>query len=183
MSDAQSTVEYRELPGYPGYRVGSDGSVWSCLARKGSYAYRPIGAWRELTQFNKKPASNTNRRYRIVSVRNRMHFVHRLVLEAFVGPCPPGFECRHLDGDPSNNCLDNLAWGTPKSNQGDRVRHGTSNRGERNWNTILTTAVVRQLRTEYAAGGIGYRKLATKFGLHPVHVRKVVKRLIWKHVS
>lgn len=29
--------------------------------------------------------------------------VHRLVMEAFVGPCPEGMEVRHLDGDASNN--------------------------------------------------------------------------------
>ena len=28
--------------------------------------------------------------------------VHRLVLAAFVGPCPEGEEVRHLDGNPGN---------------------------------------------------------------------------------
>ncbi len=51
--------------------------------------------------------------------------IHRLVLEAFVGPCPEGMECRHLDGDGTNNRLENLAWGTPKENSADRRRHGT----------------------------------------------------------
>ena len=41
--------------------------------------------------------------------------VHRLVLEAFVGPCPEGMCCRHFpDRDPSNNKLENLSWGTKK---------------------------------------------------------------------
>lgn len=31
MSDVQSTVTYRPINGFPGYRVGDDGSVWSCL--------------------------------------------------------------------------------------------------------------------------------------------------------
>lgn len=50
--------------------------------------------------------------------------VHTLVLEAFVGPPPPGMECRHIDGNPSNNCLTNLQWGTSSENKWDRVRHG-----------------------------------------------------------
>ena len=33
--------------------------------------------------------------------------VGRLVLEVFVGPCPPGMEACHNDGDPHNNWLDN----------------------------------------------------------------------------
>lgn len=51
---------------------------------------------------------------------------HRLVLEAFVGPRPKGMECRHLDGDPANNRLGNLVWGTKIENETDKVRHGTA---------------------------------------------------------
>ncbi len=51
--------------------------------------------------------------------------VHQLVAEAFIGPCPPGQEVRHLDDDPSNNCLANLAYGTSKQNKADMLRnHG-----------------------------------------------------------
>lgn len=52
--------------------------------------------------------------------------VHVCVLEAFVGPCPEGMETRHLNGNPSDNRLDNLCWGTPKENGEDRIRHGTN---------------------------------------------------------
>ena len=54
--------------------------------------------------------------------------IHRLVLEAFVGPRPSGMECRHLDGNPANNRLDNLAWGTKFENDMDMFRHGTRRR-------------------------------------------------------
>lgn len=51
--------------------------------------------------------------------------VHRLVLEAFVGPCPDdGMECLHADGDPANNHVTNLRWGTRSENNLDKVRHG-----------------------------------------------------------
>jgi hypothetical protein len=42
--------------------------------------------------------------------------VHRAVLEAFVGSCPPRHEASHLDNDPFNNRLENLAWETAKEN-------------------------------------------------------------------
>ena len=51
--------------------------------------------------------------------------VHRLVLEAFVGPRPEGMEACHWDGNPRNNRRDNLRWGTRSSNRQDAVRHGT----------------------------------------------------------
>lgn len=57
-------------------------------------------------------------------------WVHRLVLEAFVGPRPPGAVARHVQtNDPTDNRPCNLAWGTHKENTADRVRHGTSARG------------------------------------------------------
>lgn len=56
----------------------------------------------------------------------KQYYIHRLVLETFVGPCPPRMECRHLDGDPQNNKLENLCWGTRKENMKDRISHGTS---------------------------------------------------------
>lgn len=51
--------------------------------------------------------------------------VARLVLEAFVGPCPDGLEAAHLDGDRLNNNADNLAWKTHLENIRDKYDHGT----------------------------------------------------------
>lgn len=40
--------------------------------------------------------------------------IGRLVLEAFVGPCPTKNGVAHFkDGDPLNACLDNMEWSTP----------------------------------------------------------------------
>jgi hypothetical protein len=55
----------------------------------------------------------------------RTRHVHQLVLETFIGSCPPTMEVRHLDGDPKNNYLGNLVCGTRAENQQDAVRHGT----------------------------------------------------------
>ena len=59
-----------------------------------------------------------------IRTNDRRVLVHRLVLEAFVGPCPDGMECCHNDGDATNNHLSNLRWDTPSNNAYDRVRHG-----------------------------------------------------------
>lgn len=50
--------------------------------------------------------------------------VHRAVLESFVGPAPEGYICRHLNDNPSDNRLSNLAWGTLSENMDDRTRNG-----------------------------------------------------------
>lgn len=54
----------------------------------------------------------------------RNALVHRLVLLAFIGPPPTGMHALHRDGDPANNRLSNLRWGTPSENSLDAVRHG-----------------------------------------------------------
>lgn len=58
--------------------------------------------------------------------RKKYALVHRLVLEAFVGPCPSGFECCHNDGDRSNAALSNLRWDSRSSNTLDAVRQKTN---------------------------------------------------------
>lgn len=52
--------------------------------------------------------------------------VHRLVLSAFVGPCPEGMEGLHWDDNKDNNHLSNLRWGTRSENLLDCVRNGNN---------------------------------------------------------
>lgn len=58
-------------------------------------------------------------------------YVHRVVLAAFVGPCPEGSETCHNDGDGTNNSLSNLRWDDHSSNMYDRVKHGTHHHSNR----------------------------------------------------
>jgi hypothetical protein len=52
-------------------------------------------------------------------------YVHLLVLEAFVGPRPPGLVGCHRDDNPNNNHVSNLRWDTRRENLLDAVRNGT----------------------------------------------------------
>jgi hypothetical protein len=70
----------------------------------------------------------------VVFSKNNHHrspYVHKLVLEAFVGPRPPGMEACHWDGNPANNHVDNLRWDTRSANGLDRVRHGNHNQANK----------------------------------------------------
>lgn len=53
--------------------------------------------------------------------------VHLLVAYAFLGPRPSGLRVRHRDGNPLNNKVDNLCYGTQSQNIKDSVAHGTHN--------------------------------------------------------
>lgn len=51
--------------------------------------------------------------------------LHRLIAEMFI-PNPHDYPIvRHLDDDPSNNDISNLAWGTYTDNTADSIRNGT----------------------------------------------------------
>ena len=50
--------------------------------------------------------------------------VHRLMMEAFVGPCPERMEVCHNNGDGADNRLENLRYGTRSDNVQDMLRHG-----------------------------------------------------------
>lgn len=105
------------------------------------------------------------------------------MLEAFVGPCPDGMECCHEDGNPGNNALSNLRWGTTRDNQADRVRHGTSNRGERCGTSKLTAEEVRAIRREYAEGWNTMVAVAKKYGVSQSSIFLIVHRKNWAHVE
>ena len=50
--------------------------------------------------------------------------IHRLVLETFIGPCPPGMEANHKDGNKYNSDVDNLEWVTRSENRKHAFRVG-----------------------------------------------------------
>lgn len=50
--------------------------------------------------------------------------VHRLVLAAFVGPCPNGMDVLHRNDVPGDNRLVNLYYGTRSENQRDALANG-----------------------------------------------------------
>lgn len=56
--------------------------------------------------------------------KRKTRMVHQLVLESFREVRPEGMETRHLDGNPKNNHISNLKWGTPKENSADIDLHG-----------------------------------------------------------
>src|SRR5436309_3088927 len=105
-------VSYKDIEGFPGYRVGTDGTVWSCLTNHGELT----SEWHLLKPRWSKRKRRVNYFVASVTVRrggqSYWRTVHRLVLEAFVGPRLPGMECRHLDGNTKNNRLSNICWGS-----------------------------------------------------------------------
>jgi len=109
-------------------------------------------------------------------------YVHRLVLEAFVGPQPPTMRCRHLDGNPKHNLLKNLRWGTYIENEGDKRKHGTVSIGSHRPLAKLTDIDVIEIKT-LATKGISQRKIAAKFNVCQHTICQVINKQTWRHVN
>jgi hypothetical protein len=166
------------ITGHPGYVVGDDGSVLTWWALNPGPRKLRLQAPREITP-------NLHGGYPRVSIDRTHCLVHVLVLEAFVGLCPPGMECRHLDGNKTNCRLSNLAWGTRQENMADRTRlneHGNKSRpGEIHGRAKLTEDNVRMIRKLHRHRT--YRALATQFHVSMVTIKGVVTGKTWKHLE
>ncbi|WP_354002522.1 NUMOD4 motif-containing HNH endonuclease [Agromyces larvae] len=113
------TEKWRAIPSAPDYEVSNLGAVRRLTPGPGAVVGAILRPWKK------------NTGHLIVGLqvdgRPRRLGVHRLVLEAFVGPCPEGMEGCHNDGDPTNNRVGNLRWDTSSANSRDMVRHGRNN--------------------------------------------------------
>lgn len=170
-----SKIEWFEIPSCPGYFVDREGNIGSQWKRIG--LGRGKGTRVERTNaIHLLRASINQHGYRFLNLgRGNTRTVHRLVLETFVGQCPAGMEARHLNGDPSDNRLENLAWGTPKENQSDQYRHGTRVASDRHPQSKLTPLQVRAART-LADAHWHQGDIAALFGVTQPTVSSLVNR-------
>ena len=99
-----------------------------------------------------------------------MHMVHHLVLRAFVGPCPAGYDGLHRDNDKSNCRLSNLRWGIRPARASDS--------DEINPKAKLGPGEVREIR----ASDDTVRALAARYGVSHVTIHHIRTRKTWNHV-
>jgi hypothetical protein len=133
-----------------------------------------------------KPKTKFNGYLEVGLNRNKtktMHYVHRIVLEAFSGACPDGMECGHINGDKTNNSIANLCWLLPIANMRMAVDQGFMKKGENNCNAKLTEAMVLKIKTEYVPRKVTCKSLAEKYGVCPSAIQSIVRGRNWKHVE
>lgn len=118
--------EWKEVPGFPMYRVSSQGNVESKLS----------GSWvpRKLKRVNKGDGRiylgfNAKLEERLPSGRckTKTLLVHTLVAALFIGPRPAGMKTLHRDDNRDHNAVENLYYGDMRQNVADAIRNGKMN--------------------------------------------------------
>ncbi|MDI1263898.1 MAG: NUMOD4 domain-containing protein [bacterium] len=158
-----STLEiWKSVVGHAGeYEVSNLGRVrsldreWPQVSRSGAvYTHHKRG--RVL-----RPGRATAGHLTVALGRGNSRLVHHLVLEAFVGPCPAGHECRHLNGQEDCNALSNLKWDTRGNNTRDKKWHRGCSR------YILTPPQIVEIKRAQQRPYVGQgRALAARYGVH-----------------
>lgn len=152
-------MKWLTIKQFPNYQISDHGAV------------RRIDTHKELAQNTKRGKHPYKRVHLSHKGVAKYVLVHRLVLEAFVGPCPDGMQTLHADDNPANNCLSNLSWGTPKRN------HETIDRnGEANGRAKLTEADVREIRSS----ALSTKELAEAFNTTQKYIQNILRGVTWK---
>jgi len=184
MTNTMQAERWRPIAGYEGaYEVSDFGRVRSMARYVGhgrGVSMRRVRARFLRSRPNPGGYLSVNLNY---DATQKTCPVHRLVLEAFVGPCPRGNECRHLDGAAANNGLYNLAWGTPVENARDRDVHGTHIRGERHKNAKLSDEQVVGDIIPSIARGERYWSIAARVGVSVPTISEINTGDTWSHLT
>jgi hypothetical protein len=99
------------IPDFPTYYATPNGEIWRNFPGNGLRLPRIIKL---------KDRYNPKIRYHQVQLQKNnkkiIAYTHRLVLAAFKGWPSKGYECNHIDANPSNNHINNLEWVTKEYN-------------------------------------------------------------------
>lgn len=162
------------------FEVSTNGDVRSWLGRgpkpKRMPEPRVLKPWRHAGGYLviKLPQAQTGGR--IVKA-----YVHRLVLETFLGTCPEGLEACHNNGVADDNRLENLRWGTHQANISDKTRHGTQPTGMAHGMSRLSDVDIAQIRAH--RGWFRALDLAEWFGVTKSHIQTIWQNRAWRDAA
>lgn len=175
---SEKIIKAKRIPEFTYYAVTKNGRVFS-MSRIDLHRNERKGKWL-------KPSDCGNGHLCVtLSVNGKKHkkYVHRLVLETYVGKCPKNMNCCHNDGDPANNNLSNLRWDTQKSNIRDAINHGVHKHyqpGEEHPSAKLTEEQVILIFNAWHDGAYEERELAEYFNLNRATVNDIIHKRSWK---
>lgn len=176
---------WRDIPGFEGYYQASNMGRIKSLSRQIfiSKSNRSIGYYRRVNERFLKPGLTSNGYFSCtlwVEHESHQQTIHSLVLESFSGLRPDGLYGCHKDDDKTNNRLENLYWGTPKENSGDKIINGNQPYGEKCQSSKLIAADVINIRQ--MAKTKTAKELSEKYGVLQPQIWRIIHRKQWRHI-
>jgi hypothetical protein len=169
---------------------GADSEVWKPIVGfEGIYEISILGVRNSKTGRILKPGINLRGCPHVnlyICGKRTTHTVSVLVANAFLPPKgPTDTVVRHLNDDPADNRIENLAWGTHSDNMLDAIRNGKwcAKKGVSHGMAKLMEDDVREIRSLYATGNFTKRELGLRFGVTDVTIGLIVRRQHWKHIA
>ncbi len=172
---------WKDICGFPGYQVSDQGRVRSFWKGTGIRCF--IDKYPQRIMKQNIHAKKYGYFQVCLKIKGKVFAlkVHKLVLLAFIGPCPLGYQCRHSDGNGRNNHLPNLSWGTPKDNQADRIIHGTYFYGENHHNAKLNLTKICKIKELYHKGFFQW-EIAKLFNVRQSAISNILIGKTWGHL-
>jgi hypothetical protein len=175
-------TERKPIPGYEGrYEIDKQGNVYAMFD-----STRGLKAGRRITTRVSPEGYVTT----VLSKdgQGKTRTIHRLLMLAFNPVENSGtLEVNHIDGNKSNNSLDNLEWLTHREN----IHHAhyvifasikNQVRGVTHGRAKLTENDVREIR-RLSANGSTRKSLGERFGVSSTNITYIVTRKLWPHIE
>lgn len=172
---------WKECEDHKGYLVSNLGRVYSVkrTITRSDGRKKTIGD-KILAQFV------SHRGYLITRMDKKTLSVHRLVAKAFKDNPNNFSEVNHIDGNKTNNHVDNLEWVSRSEN----MKHAAKNdllkkvdvKGTKNAMSKLNEAKVIEIRKLYKTGKYSMHELGNKYRVRWTTIQKVINRENWKHI-
>jgi len=162
---------WKDVPGYPGYQVSNFGNVKSYS----NYGHKGISKFNDLPHMLRPSIVRGRRVVVLFNEFGKKQFkIYRLVLLAFIGPCPPEMQACHYNGNSFDDKLTNLRWGTSLENKKDNYRLGVEGFGEKAGRSKLTNCQAKSIKNEYH-NGVPAKILMNKYGLCKTAIYRIIK--------
>lgn len=166
-------MKFRDVHGHPDYMVSECGEVLSLKRKKLRLLTHSKDGWG----------------YRVVGLTSNGVFksfkAHRLIAEAFLGPCPAGYHVNHKNGNKMDNRVSNLEYVTPAQNTQHAYDTGLNEAcrrpGEKHHNSKLSNVSASELLQ--LKGTMTQKAAAILFNLSREHVRDIWNGKKRKHLQ